>query len=142
MSHPPDDPSSDRVSPVSMPAPPAASGESADPQAEMVVSGDPPKRARRRWRRRPPREAGAVPQPAEFSVKPQGEGDRSRGRRRRRHRGARPDTGTAETARGEEIPVAEGPLADGQGSAAQGASPAAGEGGLGVSASRDGKVHT
>src|SRR5262245_52531446 len=139
MSHPPDDPSSDRVSPVSPPAP--QSGESADPQAEMVAGGDSPKRPRGRRRRRPPREGGAAPQPAEFSAKPQGEGDRFR-RRRRRHRGARPDTGTAETALGGEIQAAEGPPVDGLGSAEQDASPAAGEGRPGVSASRDGKVRT
>ncbi len=159
MSHSPDDPPSDRVSPVSAPVLPAVSGESgpptsadqqhadeeakesADPKAEMVVGSDPPRRPRRRRRRRPPREAGVAPQPGELSARPQGEGDPSR-RRRRRHRGARPDTATAEAAPREEIQAAEGPPADGPDSAPHEASPAAGEGGPGVSPSRDGKVRT
>jgi len=159
MSHSPDDPPSDRVTPVSAPVLPAVSGESgpptstdqqhadeeaketADPKAETVVGSDPPRRPRRRRRRRPPREAGVAPQPEELSARPQGEGDPSR-RRRRRHRGTRPDTGTAEAAPREEIQAVEGPPADGPDSAPHEASSAAGEGGPGVSASRDGKVRT
>ncbi len=158
MSHSPDDPPSDRVSPVSPPALPAASGESgpatsahqqhaheeakerADPQAETVVGGDPQRRPRRRGRRRPPREAGVAPQPGELSARPQGEGDPSR-RRRRRHRGARPETGTAKAAPGEEIQAVEAPPAHGPDSPPHEAT-AASEGGPSVSASRDGEVRT
>jgi len=159
MSHSPDDPPSDRASPVSPPAMPAASGESepatsarpqhadeeakesADPQAETVAGGDPPRRPRRRRRRRPPREAGVAPQPGELSARPQSEGDPSRSHRRR-HRGARPDMARANATPGDEIQAAAGPPADGPDSAPHEASPAAGEGGPGVSASRDGKVRT
>src|SRR5207249_1482689 len=85
MSHSPDDPPSDRVSPVS-PPPPAASGESGpantvppqhadqevkestDPQPATPGGGDPPRRPRRRRGRRPPREAGAALPPGELSA--------------------------------------------------------------------------
>jgi hypothetical protein len=156
MSHSPDDPHSDRVSPVPAPVLPAVSGESgpptsadqqhadgeakesADPEAETVVGGDPPRRPRRR--RRPPREAGVAPQPGELSARPQGEGDPSR-RRRRRHRGARPDTGTAEASPVEDIQAVADPPAHGPDSPPHEAT-AAREGGPGVSASRNGTVRT
>ncbi len=158
MSHSPDDPPSDRVNPMS-PAHPAASGESqtetsarpqhpgeeakgsADPQAATMVDGAPPRRPRRRRHRCPPRETGVAPQPGELSARPQVEDVPSR-RRRRRHRGTKPDTGTAEAAPGEEIRGFEGPPADGPVPLLGKASPAAGEGGPGVSAFLDGKVRT
>jgi hypothetical protein len=156
MSHSPDDPPSERVSPVSPPALPAASGESepatsahpqradeeakerADPEAETVVGGDPPRRPRRRRRRRPSREAGVAPQSGELSARPQGGGDPAR-RRRHRHRGARSDTGTAEATPGEEIQAVEGPPAHGPDSPPYEAT-AVREGGPSDSASRNGKV--
>jgi hypothetical protein len=158
MAHSPDDPPSDRVSPVSPPALPVTSGESepatsahpqqtdeegkgsADPPAEMAVGGDPPRRPRRRRRRRPPREAGVAPQPGELSASPQGEGDSS-WRRRRRYRGAGPDTGTGEAPPREEIQAVEGPPAYEPASPPHEAA-AVREGGPGVSASRDGKIRT
>jgi hypothetical protein len=158
MSHSPDDPPSDRVSPVSAPVLPAVGGESGpptsadqhhadeeakgstDPKAETVVGSDPPRRSRRRRRRRPPREAGVAPQPGELSARPQSEGDPSR-HRRRRHRGARPVTGTTEAMPGEEIRAAERPPAHGPDSPPHEAT-AAREGGPSISASRDGEVRT
>ena len=159
MSHSADDLPSDRVSAVSPPALPAAGGESepatsahprgadqevkqsADPQAETVLGGDPPRRPRRRRRRRPSREAGVGPQPGEIAATPQGEGDPSR-RHRRRRRGARPGTGTAEPTPGEEIRAVEGPPAHGSDAVPDQASPTAGEGVPGVNAPRDGQVRT
>jgi hypothetical protein len=156
MSHSSDDPTSDRVSPVP-PALPAASGESepantahlqhpeeavkesADPQAGTAVSGDLPRRPRRRRRRRAPGEAGDAPARGELSAGPQGGGDPSR-RRRRRHRGTRSEMGTAEPAPGGEVQAVEGAPVHAPDAAPHQASPTDEEGGLGVVASRDGKV--
>jgi hypothetical protein len=158
MSHDPDDPQSDRVSPVSPVEPPAGgengpttsahpqpsgmeANDSANPQVGPVADGDPTRRLRRRWRRRPPREAGIAPQQEELSPRPLGEVNVLR-RRRRRYRGARPDGRTAEATLGEEIPAAEAPSAQRPDFLPQKALAAAGERGPGGSGSHDGNART